>query len=135
MTDQAGSAQVRRSEVLAASHGLLGVLLGVLVFAGLPARWAPVDVPAVCLMLLSGVGAVGLWLRRPWGVTAARLASGAYLLAGAIVITMLAMSVSYLAALYGPVGSGGALLMAGFAALLLPYMIFLPAWQLLAARR
>lgn len=125
----------RRYGVLAASHGSLGLLLALLVFVGLPARDWRVDVPAGLLIALSFAAASTLWLRRAIALRLSRIASGLCLATGLLVVTMLAGSVSYLAALYGPVGAGGALLMAALAALLVPYLIGLPLLQWRWARR
>ena len=60
----------------------------------------------------------------------ARVASAITLLLGLALVTTLALTVSYLAGIYGPVGRGGALILGLAAALGIPYVIALPAAQL-----
>ena len=52
-------------------------------------------------------------------------------------MTLLALTASWLAGIYGPVGAGGAAIMALVAALALPYLVVLPCVELvwLAPRR
>ncbi len=107
------------------------VVIALGVFRGLPARWAPVDVPAAILVGLLGAAGVLLVVRHQVAIKVARIASFAALVAGLLVVTLLAVSASWLSAVYGPVGRGGALLLALVAALVLPYLVFLPVAQLL----
>src|SRR3954467_1320470 len=81
------------------------VLLGV--FVGLPVRYWPIDVGAVVLLLAFLGAGVGLLGRTPWGRDAARIASVVALALGLLLIALLAVSVSYLNGIYGPVGKGG----------------------------
>jgi hypothetical protein len=107
----------------------LVVLLGV--FVGLPARWWVVDVPAIGVAtLLAGAG-VGLVGGFAWGERAARLASMVTLALGLVLVATLAMTASYLSGVYGAVGRGGAVILTLVAALALPYLVALPASQLL----
>lgn len=101
------------------------------VFGGLPARWAPVDVGAVLVALLLGTGGLGLVTRSPWGPRVARVASIAVLAIGLLLILMVGLAASYLAGIFGPVGRGGMIIMVLVAALALPYLVVLPALQLL----
>lgn len=120
-----------RSHVLvAATHALVGVLLVVGIWGALPARWWPVDVIGTALATTSLAGAVGLLSRRAWGLVLARLASWCLLVGGCVTCTALALSVAHLWGMYGPVGSGGALLLGTVAALILPYLVGIPMLQL-----
>lgn len=120
---------------LVALDALTAALLLGGVWLALPARWWPVDLVGTALGLLFATSAVGLGLRAPWGRTVGRIAAGAGLAVGLGTVTTLALTASYLAGLYGPVGAGGALILAAVAALVLPYLVALPAAQLLALRR
>jgi hypothetical protein len=53
---------------------------------------------------------------------------------GLALVTWLALTASWLSGVYGPVGRGGALLLAFVAALALPYLVVLPAVQLVWLR-
>src|SRR5580658_4681032 len=85
------------------------VLLGV--FAGLPARWWVVDVPAVVVAALLVAAGVGLVAGLPWGERVARVASIATLVVGLVLVTTLAVTASYLSGIYGAVGRGGGLIL------------------------
>ena len=123
-----GTTWRRRS--VAGTELATGLLMLVGVWVGLPARWWPVDVPFTLLGAGSVVAAVGLWRGAAWGVRATRVTLWALLVAGCTVCTTLAWVVAHLFGLYGPVGAGGALLMGTMAALLLPYLVVLPALSL-----
>jgi hypothetical protein len=119
-------AQVGFGTVNLVAAGL--VALGV--FQGLPTRWWVIDVPAGIVIGLLGTAGGGLLARRPWAPALARLASALTLVLGLALVGALAVSVSYLWGIYGPVGRGGALLLLLVAALALPYLVVLPAAQL-----
>jgi hypothetical protein len=104
------------------------VALGV--FGGLPTRSWVIDIPAVVIIVLLGTAGGGLLARRGWAAAVARLASAVTLVLGLVLVGMLAVTVSYLRGIYGPVGRGGALMMTLVAALALPYLVVLPAGQL-----
>ena len=50
-------------------------------------------------------------------------------------MTALAFSIAHLSGQYGPIGKGGAMLMATIAVLVLPYLVGLPVLQLSWLRR
>ena len=106
------------------------VLVGLGVFVGLPTRYWLIDVPAVVVIVLLGAAGGGLLGRRAWGASVARVASIVTLVLGLLLVGTLAVTVSYLRGIYGPVGRGGALILTLVAALALPYLVVLPAVQL-----
>jgi len=109
---------------------LSAVVVYVAVFEGLPSRYFPIDAAATAVIgLLAGAG-VGLVTNKSWGPMVARVASAITLALGLALVTTLALTVSYLAGIYGPVGRGGALILGLAAALGIPYVIALPAAQL-----
>jgi hypothetical protein len=121
----------RRAEIVfGVLDAVAGALVAVGVFAGLPARWAVVDVPAGLLVALNLVAGVGLLVHARWAALAAKVAAAVSLAAGVLVVTALALTASWLAGVYGPVGRGGGLLLGLVAALALPYLVVLPAVQL-----
>jgi hypothetical protein len=121
---------LRRVRLAAAAQLVLAVLLLVGVWVLLPARHWPIDTAGSALALLQLGAAAGLFARKPWGVRLGLIAGWVTLVAGATLVTALALTVAHLSGLYGPVGAGGALLMAVIAALVLPYLVFLPALQI-----
>lgn len=121
--------------LLIASYTVLCVMLGVGIWAALPARWLPVDAIGTALCLGCGAAAASLALGLPLADRLSRAVSWALLGCGAAATSALAWTAAHLAGLYGPVGAGGALLMAAVGALVAPYLLGLPALQLSALRR
>ena len=105
------------------------VALGV--FVGLPARWWVVDAPSALVVVLMGAAGLGLLVRAPWAARAALFASQVTLVLGLALVGTLAIAASYLSGIYGVVGQGGAVILTLVAALAVPYVIALPAAQLL----
>jgi hypothetical protein len=124
----------RRSRALAVAFGIFDLfaagLVSLGVFAGLPARYWVVDAGAVVVSLVQASAGVGLLGRFAWGRAVARWASLLTLALGLALIAALSLTVSYLVGIYGPVGRGGALVFALVIALALPYLVVLPAGQL-----
>jgi hypothetical protein len=111
----------------------LVIVLGV--FIGLPARWWVVDVPAAVVASLFAAAGGAILAGRTWAHGVARAASIVALVLGLALVTTLAVTVSYLAGVYGAVGRGGAVILTLVAALALPYLVALPAAQLLWLHR
>jgi len=111
--------------------GLIGYLA---IFQGLPARDPLVDGPAAVVIALLFASGIGLTLDRAWALPLARAAAAVTLVAGLLLFAALAVGASYLAGISGPVGRGGVLLEVLCAALALPYLVLLPAAQLVWAR-
>ena len=109
---------------------LSAVLLYVSVFEGLPTRYWLVDLAAALTMTLFAGAGVGLLAKTHWGPWVARVASAVALALGLGLVSTLALTASYLSGIYGPVGRGGALILSLIAALALPYLVLLPAAQL-----
>jgi hypothetical protein len=121
----------RKAAVVFGSIHLFAALLVLFgVFVALPARWMPVDAAALAIAaLLAGSGAA-LLAKAPWAERFARVAAAALLVVGLALVAALALTVSYLAGVYGPVGRGGAVILALVAALVLPYLVVLPIVEL-----
>ncbi|MEO6574440.1 MAG: hypothetical protein ABIP89_11410 [Polyangiaceae bacterium] len=115
----------------AVSDIVTALLIAVSVFVALPSRWWPVDVGAVLLIALLGAAGVGLLAKASWAEKVARSASIASLVMGFALVATLALTASYLRGIYGPVGRGGALILALVAALVIPYLLVFPSLQLL----
>lgn len=127
------SERARRLLLISLELSLALLLLGG-VWIALPARWWPVDTAGSLLAALFLGGAAGLLLRRRFGRLLSLAANWLTLLTGMAGVMALCLTAAHLWGLYGPVGSGGALLMVSVAALVLPYLIALPALQLVLLR-
>jgi hypothetical protein len=114
-----------------AAHLATALVVGGGVFGGLPARWAPVDAIAGLVAALELGAAAGLLLRASWAARFARAVSLVALGVGLLLVTLLAVTASWLRGVYGPVGAGGAVILALVAALALPYLVVLPCAELL----
>ncbi len=123
----------------ATAFGILDLTTAVLlttgVFVGLPARWIPVDVATALLVALETTSGVALLCNASWAPSLAFGVAALALALGLGLVTMLAVTASWLAGIYGPVGRGGAVLYVLVAALAIPYLVALPALQLAWARR
>jgi len=120
---------------IACSQALTGALLLIGIWLALPARWWPVDVAGTLLGAGALLVTLLLALRQRLGPAVARIVLWAELVLGSLAVTLLAASIAQLAGSYGPVGSGGALLMGTIGALIAPYLIGLPVLQLFWLRR
>jgi hypothetical protein len=120
----------RAALVFGVADVLTALLVAAGVFMGLPARWAPVDVAAGLLAALKLGSGGSLLARAPWAERLATVAAAFALVVGLGLVTALALTASWLAGIYGPVGRGGALILALVAALVLPYLVVLPAVEL-----
>jgi hypothetical protein len=109
---------------------MVGALVLIGVWLGLPARWWPMDVAGTVIGLAMTASGVGLLLRLPWGETVGRIVGAVTLVAGLALFTALAFTASYIAGLYGPIGGGGAILLFAATLLLVPYLVVFPAAQL-----
>jgi hypothetical protein len=116
------------ADIVTASVVLVGV------FLGLPSRWAPVDTGAIGLGVLLGASAAGLLFGASWAAPVARVASAVSLAIGLWLVAVLAITASWLSGVYGPVGLGGAVILALVAALALPYLVVLPLVRLVWLR-
>jgi hypothetical protein len=113
---------------------LTAAVVGLGVFVALPARWWPVDLAAAVLAALELVAGVALLVRATWAERAARAASAVALGLGLFLVTVLAVTASWLSGVYGPVGAGGAIILTLVAVLALPYLVVLPAVELVWLR-
>jgi hypothetical protein len=124
----------RAAVVFGIADLLTAALVTVGVFVGLPARWAPVDMTACVLVALKLASGGSLVLQSRWAPRVATMGAALALGVGLTLVTALAVTASWLSGVYGPVGRGGAVLWVLVAALALPYLVVLPAVQLLWLR-
>jgi hypothetical protein len=124
-----------KANLIAASQLLLAVLILLGVWVGLPARWLWIDLPLSALALACLAISVGMFAGKAWAPRAVRVLLWSELAVGTLIVSLLALSIAQLAGSYGPVGSGGAVLMGTIAALIVPYFVVLPALLLASARK
>jgi hypothetical protein len=124
----------RAAIVFGAVDVVTGGVVGVGVFVALPSRWWPVDVAAAVVMALELAAGFGLLSGAKWAERAARAASAVALAVGLFAVTVLAVTASWLGGVYGPVGKGGAIVLALVAALALPYLVVAPIVELVWLR-
>lgn len=122
-------------KLIAGSQLLLAVLIGLGVWVALPARWLWIDLPLSALALACLGASAGLFLGASWARPVVRVLLWIELATGTLIVSLLALSIAQLAGSYGPVGSGGAVLMGTIALLILPYFVALPALLLFTARK
>jgi hypothetical protein len=132
----------KRGRILCAVGSLTSAaVVGFGVFLGLPSRWAPVDVTAGVVTLACAASGGLMLFRAVRAATpeqvklaerVARIVSAVVLLLGLGLVVLLAATAGYLSGIYGPVGKGGAMVLVFVALLAVPYLIALPAAQLLA---
>jgi hypothetical protein len=110
----------------------IGTAIAILVaiFVCLPIRYAPVDWTSSVLAALQGVAGVGLLLGSSWRIGFARVTSAITLGLGLLTVAMLVATATWLGGVYGQVGKGGAIVLGIAAAVILPYLILLPLFEL-----
>lgn len=115
--------------------GVVNVFVALLayagVFHGLPARWIPVDAGAVVVIALMASSGIALVANRRGAALLGRLAAFVTLAVGMLLFTMLVLTASWIGGVYGPVGRGGALIFTLVSAMVFPYLILVPAAELL----
>lgn len=109
---------------------LSAVVLYLGVFEGLPARFWLVDGAGAIVIALFATAGGGLLAESRWAPKVARVASFVSLALGLLLVSTLALTASFLSGIYGPIGRGGALILTLTAALALPYLVVLPAAEL-----
>ncbi|MBX3191345.1 MAG: hypothetical protein KF819_30385 [Labilithrix sp.] len=100
------------------------------VFRGLPTRWWVVDAGATACVVSMAASALALLADHKAKKRITRVAAAIVLVLGLAVFAALCLTASWLAGVYGPVGKGGAAIFALVAALAFPYLVVLPAVEL-----
>jgi len=100
------------------------------VFRFLPTRWWVVDAGAVIVGLLLGSSGLTLLAEAPIAEKLTRLASGLVLAIGLALFTAIVGTAGWIGGVYGQVGASGAIIFGLVAALVLPYVVVLPAVEL-----
>jgi hypothetical protein len=100
------------------------------VFRFLPTRWWVVDTGAVVVGLLLGSSGLALLCKLPIAEPLTRIASAVVLVLGLALFTAIVTTAGWIGGVYGQVGMSGAIIFGLVAALVLPYVVVLPAVEL-----
>ncbi len=124
-------ARDRRARV---GFGVANVAVGLFVLVGvfrfLPTRWWLVDTGAVIVALLLGSSGGALLAKARIAERLTRIASALVLVIGITLFTALVTTAGWIAGVYGQVGASGAIIFGLVGALVLPYVVVLPAVEL-----
>jgi hypothetical protein len=121
-----------RHPFVATAQLLAGAALLFCIWRALPARYLPVDVAGSSLGALLVVAGLALYTGRAWARKLGIAAAGICFALGVITVALLAYGAGEVAGLYGPVGEGGALILALVGLLLFAYFVALPGIELAA---
>jgi hypothetical protein len=108
----------------------VAVFVAVGVFRLLPTRWWVVDAGAVIVALLLGASGGALLADAPIAERLTRAAAMVVLVLGLALFAAISLTASWISGVYGQVGAGGAIIFGLVAALVLPYVVVLPAVEL-----
>jgi len=100
------------------------------VFRLLPTRWWVVDGGALVMILLLGASGVTLLRKHPLRERITRVAAAVVLVLGFALFAAIAITASWISGVYQQVGASGAVVFGLVAALVLPYVVVLPAVEL-----
>jgi hypothetical protein len=100
------------------------------VFRLLPTRWWLVDGGAVIVVALGLSSGVALLRSSPHAERLTRVAAAVLLAIGLVLFAALVGTAAYLSSVYAQVGTTGAIIFGLVAALVLPYLVVLPAAEL-----
>jgi hypothetical protein len=100
------------------------------VLRGLPTRWWPVDVTGLVLAALMFASGAALLAKARFAATLTRAAAGLSLACGLVLVLGLASSAAFLWGTYQQVGRGGAAIFGFVILLAVPYLVVLPAAEL-----
>jgi hypothetical protein len=124
---------MRRAPRIGFGVANLGVaaLVAWAVFHGLPNRYWPVDLGAAVVALLMATSGAALLARSKRAAALTRLAAGVALALGLALVGALAISAAFLWGTCAPIGRGGAAIFVLGMLLAIPYLVVLPAAELL----
>jgi len=112
----------------------IGGLILAGVYGGLSVRWWVVDGAALLAAAALLVTSAALIVNASWRTLVASIGVGVLLGLGLISIGALVLGAAYARGVAGPVGARGVLMFVATIALLLPYLVGYPAFQLLWLR-
>lgn len=109
---------------------MVAILVAWSVFRGLPTRWWPVDGGAALVAALMCASGALLVLEHEQAPRITRIAAGVTLALGLALMAALISSAAWLWGQYGAIGKGGASIFGLICLMVFPYLIALPAAEL-----
>lgn len=116
-------------------NALTALVLLVGLFAVVEPRYWALDLPLGAIALLDLGAAVALLAQRSWARPALTIAAWVGFVLGLLVISLIALSMSYLRGIHGDPGVAGVAVCGLIIALLVPYTLVVPALELLWLNR
>ncbi|MES1178813.1 MAG: hypothetical protein ABUL62_31110 [Myxococcales bacterium] len=110
------------------------ILLGG-VFAVVQPRFWGFDVPLALIAFSQLASGVGLLFRLPWATKALRVSAWVSFAVGLVVISLIVLSMAFLRGILGDYGVAAMAVSGLIIALLVPYVLVLPALELLWLKR
>ncbi len=101
-------------------------LLASCIYFGLPTRWWVVDSGAAVVVAGLVMSGFSLLANHRLAVPLTRIVARVVLAVGLATVAILALTLSWLVGVYGPVGKGGAAIFGLVVLLILPYLVVLP---------
>lgn len=111
-------------------NALSAVVLWVGDFVVQPRFWA-LDVPLGLIALVQLASAVALLAKLPWALRALAIAAWVSFALGLLVLSLVVLSMVFLRGIHGDYGVAGLAVSGLIIALLVPYVVLMPALQLL----
>jgi hypothetical protein len=117
------------------AFGVLNAVAAVVLLVGAflvvtPRFWA-LDLPLTAIALLELVSAVGLLFGLPWALRALLVSAWVSFVLGLIVVSLIVLSMAFLRGIHGDLGLAALAVSGLIVALLVPYVLVLPALELL----
>ena len=116
-------------------NAVSALVLLVGVFGVVQPRFWVLDVPAAIIAFVSLVSAVGLLARLPWALRALTVSAWVSFVLGLTIVTLIVISIAFLRSIHGDHGLAALAVSGLIVALLVPYVVLLPALELLWLNR
>lgn len=113
------------------ANATVALVLLVGVFGVVRPRFWGLDVPAAVISLVELVSAGAVLTQRPWALRALRLAAWVSFSLGLALVAVVVLSMAFLRSIHGDYGAAALAVSGLVVALLVPYVVVLPALQLL----
>lgn len=116
-------------------NGIAGIVLLVGVFVVVQPRFWVLDVPAALIGVAQLASAVGLLARVPWALRALAVAAWLSFVLGLCIVFLIVLTMLFLRGIHGDYGVAAMAVSGLVVALLVPYIVVLPALELLWLHR
>ena len=116
-------------------NGVAGIVLLVGVFVVTEPRFWALDVPATLIAAAQLASAVSLLARLRWALRALALAAWVSFVLGLVIVFLIVLTMLFLRGIHGDYGVAAMAVSGLVVALLVPYIVILPALELLWLKR